>query len=124
MGRTQANLQLAETDRTIALETYQQKILQAFRDVSDQLADKAGYQAQLSALQTLEQSSFRSKQLSQARFDAGADSYLQLLDAERSWYSARQQLTSARLSYQQAQLGLYKALGGGWQSTTAAAVTQ
>ncbi len=124
MGRTQANLQLAETDRTIALETYQQKILQAFRDVSDQLTDKAGYQAQLSALHTLEQSSFRSKQLSQARFDAGADSYLQLLDAERSWYSARQQLTSARLSYQQAQLGLYKALGGGWQSSTAAVVAQ
>lgn len=115
MGRTQANLQLAETDRTIALETYQQRIMQAFRDVSDQLADKAGYQAQLQALQALEHSSFRSKQLSQARFDQGLDSYLQLLDAERSWYSARQQLASVRFSYLQAQLGLYKALGGGWQ---------
>lgn len=116
MGRTQANLQLAETDRTIALENYQHSIQQAFREVSDQLADKAGYQAQLKALQDLERSNFRSKQLSQARFDAGADSYLQLLDAERSWYSARQQLTTARLNYLQAQLGLYKALGGGWQS--------
>lgn len=120
MGRTQANLQLAETDRTIALETYQHSIQQAFREVSDQLTDKAGYQAQLNALQVLERSSFRSKQLSQARFDAGADSYLQLLDAERSWYSARQQLATAQLNYLQAQLGLYKALGGGWQveSTT------
>ncbi len=115
MGRTQANLQLAETDRTIALETYQHSIQQAFREVSDQLADKAGYQAQLKALQELERSSFRSKQLSQARYDAGADSYLQLLDAERSWYSARQQLSTAQLNYLQAQLGLYKALGGGWQ---------
>lgn len=124
MGRTQANLQLAETDRTIALETYQHSIQQAFREVSDQLADKAGYQAQLQALQDLERSSFQSKQLSQARYDAGADSYLQLLDAERSWYSARQQLATARLNYLQAQLGLYKALGGGWQSTAAAVVTQ
>lgn len=124
MGRTQANLQLAETDRTIALETYQHSIQQAFREVSDQLADKAGYQAQLKALQDLERSSFHSKQLSQARFDAGADSYLQLLDAERSWYSARQQLATARLNYLQAQLGLYKALGGGWQHTTAAVVRQ
>ncbi len=124
MGRTQANLQLAETDRTIALETYQHSIQQAFREVSDQLADKAGYQAQLKALQDLERSSFHSKQLSQARYDAGADSYLQLLDAERSWYSARQQLATARLNYLQAQLGLYKALGGGWQSTTTAVVTQ
>lgn len=120
MGRTQANLQLAETDRTIALETYQHSIQQAFREVSDHLTDKAGYQAQLNALQDLERSSFRSKQLSQARFDAGADSYLQLLDAERNWYSARQQLATAQLNYLQAQLGLYKALGGGWQvgSTT------
>lgn len=124
MGRTQANLQLAETDRTIALETYQHSIQQAFREVSDQLADKAGYQAQLQALQDLERSSFHSKQLSQARYDAGADSYLQLLDAERSWYSARQQLSTARLNYLQAQLGLYKALGGGWQSTATAVVTQ
>lgn len=124
MGRTQANLQLAETDRTIALETYQHSIQQAFREVSDQLADKAGYLAQLKALQDLERSSFHSKQLSQARYDAGADSYLQLLDAERSWYSARQQLATARLNYLQAQLGLYKALGGGWQNTTAAVVTQ
>lgn len=115
MGRTQANLQLAETDRTIALETYQHSIQQAFREVSDQLTDKAGYQAQLKALQDLERSSFHSKQLSQARYDAGADSYLQLLDAERSWYSARQQLATAQLNYLQAQLGLYKALGGGWQ---------
>ena len=58
MGRTQANLQLAETDRTIALETYQHSIQQAFREVSDQLADKAGYQAQLKALQELAIESF------------------------------------------------------------------
>jgi len=124
MGRTQANLQLAETDRTIALETYQHSIQQAFREVSDQLTDKAGYQAQLNALQVLERSSFRSKQLSQARFDAGADSYLQLLDAERTWYSARQQLATAQLNYLQAQLGLYKALGGGWQDQSGTRTAQ
>ena len=115
MGRTSANLQLAETDRTIALETYQQSIVQAFREVADSLADLQGYRSELQAVEKLEQSSFHSKQLSQARYQQGVDSYLQLLDSERSWYNARQQQLNARLAYLQAQVGLYKALGGGWR---------
>lgn len=121
MGATAARLEQANAEQQIALTSYQQLIQQAFREVSDQLSDVNGYRLQMQALREQADSSQHSRQLSQQRFAAGADSYLQLLDAERSWYNARAQWHNSRLSYVQAQLGLYKALGGGWQASASAA---
>ena len=53
MGRNQANLDVAKAEQEIAVATYQQKIQQAFREVADALADREGYQEQLSALDML-----------------------------------------------------------------------
>ena len=55
--------------------------------------------------------------LSQARYDAGMDSFLVLLDARRSLYSARQGLVAVQLAEQANRISLYKALGGGWVET-------
>ncbi|MBU1620712.1 MAG: efflux transporter outer membrane subunit [Gammaproteobacteria bacterium] len=118
MGRTQANLDVAETQQQVALVTYQQKIQQAFREVSDALADREGYAAQLQAQQDLANSNQQSFSLSEARFKQGVDSYLQVLDAQRSWYSAQQQLISGQHALLASQISLYKVLGGGWQSNT------
>ncbi|EGM77439.1 efflux transporter, outer membrane factor lipoprotein, NodT family [Rheinheimera sp. A13L] len=118
MGRTQANLDVAETQQQVALVTYQQKIQQAFREVSDALADREGYAAQLQAQQDLANSNQQSFTLSEARFKQGVDSYLQVLDAQRSWYSAQQQLISGQQALLASQISLYKVLGGGWQSNT------
>jgi outer membrane protein, multidrug efflux system len=116
-GRTQANLEVAEAQQQLALVTYQQKIQQAFREVSDGLADREGYAAQLQAQQDLANSNQQSFILSEARFKQGADSYLQVLDAQRSWYSAQQQLISGQQALLASQISLYKVLGGGWQNS-------
>ena len=121
MGRTQANLEVAEAQQQVALATYQQKIQQAFREVSDGLADREGYAAQLQAQQDLANSNQQSFLLSEARFKQGADSYLQVLDAQRSWYSAQQQLISGQQALLASQISLYKVLGGGWQQSNTSA---
>lgn len=121
MGRTQANLDVAETQQQVALVTYQQKIQQAFREVSDGLADREGYAAQLQAQQDLADSNQQSFMLSEARFKQGADSYLQVLDTQRSWYSAQQQLISGQQALLASKISLYKVLGGGWQDSTGSA---
>lgn len=118
MGRNQANLDVAKAEQKIALETYQQTIQQAFKEVSDSLADRYGYEAQLQAQQELADSNQQSFYLSDQRFKQGADSYLQVLDAQRSWYSAQQQLISGQQALLASQISLYKVLGGGWQSST------
>jgi multidrug efflux system outer membrane protein len=71
---------------------------------------------QLDALNDLYQSNELSFTLSDARFQKGADSYLQVLDAQRNWYSAGQQLILGKQAYLASQINLYKALGGGWNA--------
>jgi len=48
------------------------------------------------------------------RFNAGVDSYLPVLDAERSLYTAQQTLLGLKQAQLTQQATLYKALGGGW----------
>ncbi|MEL7581359.1 efflux transporter outer membrane subunit [Pseudoalteromonas sp. D15MCD-2] len=116
MGRNQANLDVAKAQQEIAITSYEQTIQQAFKEVSDALADREGYMHQLDALNDLYQSNELSFTLSDARFQKGADSYLQVLDAQRNWYSAGQQLILGKQAYLASQINLYKALGGGWNA--------
>ena len=114
MGANQARLDVARVDQKIALATYQQKIQTAFREVADALVDREGYQGQLLALDLLKQSRRSTFDLSQARYDNGADSYLQVLDSQRSWYSAQQQYILGQQALLASQINLYKVVGGGW----------
>lgn len=115
MGRNQANLAVAEAEQEIALVSYQQKIQQAFREVADTLADREGYQTQLLALDALLNSSQSTFDLSQARYKSGVDSYLQVLDAQRTLYNAQQQHIVGQQALLASKINLYKVLGGGWQ---------
>ncbi|MCI3135181.1 TolC family protein, partial [Phenylobacterium aquaticum] len=54
-----------------------------------------------------------SQTLAQARYDRGVDSYLTLLDAQRTLYGARQTQLAAKLAELNNRVTLYKALGGG-----------
>jgi multidrug efflux system outer membrane protein len=58
--------------------------------------------------------------LAQQRYKAGRDSYLNVLDAQRSDYGARQRLIAVRLTEQNNLVSLYTALGGGWLEHSAA----
>ena len=51
--------------------------------------------------------------LSDARFKAGVDNYLTVLDAQRSLYAAQQTLIGLQLAEQANRITLYKVLGGG-----------
>jgi multidrug efflux system outer membrane protein len=116
MGRNQANLDVARAQQETAITSYEQTIQQAFKEVSDALADRHGYMQQLDALNDLYQSNESSFTLSDARFQKGADSYLQVLDAQRNWYSAGQRLILGQQAYLASQINLYKALGSGWNT--------
>ena len=54
--------------------------------------------------------------LSNSRYDKGIDSYLGVLDAQRSLFAAQQALVSLRLAKLANQVGLYAVLGGGWEA--------
>ncbi len=115
-GRNQANLRAAEVAREAALAQYDKTIQAAFREILDALAERATLAERLDAQQSLLAASARALQLSQARFRLGADSYLAVLDAERSLYAAQQALIALQLAEQANRVQLYKALGGQWSA--------
>ena len=113
-GKLRANLGVATADRDIALAQYEKAIQVGFREAADALALNESLDAQLSSQQALVAAAEQAQRLSQARYDAGLDSFLTLLDARRTAYTARQSLVSTQLARQSNQVALYKVLGGGW----------
>ena len=67
------------------------------------------------ALASAAAASERAAQLTQTRYRAGSDSFLMLLVAERDRAIARAALAQARADRADAQVSLFKALGGGWE---------
>lgn len=117
-GRLRANLGAATADRDIALARYEAAIQQGFREVADALALTRTLAQQRTALEQLVDAAKRAEELSIARYEAGRDSYLTRLEAQRTLYVAQQALIATRLAEQNNRITLYKVLGGGWQEHT------
>lgn len=113
-GRNVANLESAKVDQQIAVEKYEKAIQSAFQEVADALAGRATYGDQLAAMTAYVEAAQRAYDLSELQYRNGVANYLDLLDAQRTLYSAKQQLILARLSMLNNQVTLYKVLGGGW----------
>ena len=111
-GRNRANVQVAESNQRIALNQYEKSVQTAFREVADVLADRAQWGERLSAQTSMVANTQKAFDLSNARFKAGVDNYLSVLDAQRSLYTAQQTLIGLRLSEQLNRVTLWKALGG------------
>lgn len=113
-GRNQANLDSARAGREIAVAQYEKSIQSAFREVADALAGRETLTEQARALRaTAEAESVRFR-LSDLRYRNGVASSLDLLDAQRSLFSAQQSAVQAQLLELQNRVTLYRTLGGGW----------
>jgi multidrug efflux system outer membrane protein len=113
-GRLRGNLGAATADRDIAVARYERSIQAGFREVADALALTRTLADRRLAQERLVSAAGRTHTLSQARYDRGQDSFLNLLDAQRTLYAAQQGLIDAQLAEQGNRVTLYKVLGGGW----------
>ena len=114
-GALVGNLNAAHVNRDIAVAQYEKAIQTGFREVADALALTRTLGRERTAQQALVRATGRAYQLSQQRYKAGRDSYLTVLDSQRSYYAAQQTLIAAELAQQNNRVTLYKALGGGWR---------
>lgn len=112
-GVNDANLNVATLEKDINIARYQETIQQAFKEVLDEMQARDTLDTQLDAQQDLTKATHRSLELAQIRYDAGIDSYLEVLDAQRSHIDAQLAQIDTRLARLRNQLTLYKALGGG-----------
>jgi multidrug efflux system outer membrane protein len=114
-GALRGNLKLAESEQKQAVIVYRQTIQRAFGDVSDALI---GYQ-KLHQVRVRQEDSVadlqESVRLSNLRYRGGTTTYLEVLDGQRSLFSAELTLAEARGNEYQSLVQLYRALGGGWK---------
>ncbi len=114
-GALKGNLRSAESQRQQALISYKQAIQLAFRDVSDALIAYQKYYEVRKAQQETVQDLSDSVDTSLKRYRGGITTYLEVLDNQRSLFSAQLTLAQDRGNEFQSLVQLYKALGGGWQ---------
>lgn len=112
-ARTWSALTAAKAQQKIAVNQYEKAIQAAFREVADTLAVRGTVTEQVSAQESLVNAVTATHRLSTARYDKGIDSYLSVLDAQRSLYGAQQRLVMLRYSKLANQVRLYAVLGGG-----------
>ena len=114
-GQLRGNLHATESQQRQELIAYKQTIQGAFKDVSDALiAYQKYYQvrvAQETTVKDLSDSVFTSLM----RYRGGIATFLEVLDNQRSLFSAQLTLAQDRGNEFQSLVQLYKALGGGWQ---------
>lgn len=113
-GANKANLDHAKIQKRIEIVNYNKAIQTAFREVSDHLAGQATLNEQIKVQDQSVAASQKAYQLAKLRFKAGQDNYFVVLDLERTFYAAQQQLIQTRLEQLNNEIQLYKALGGGW----------
>lgn len=104
---------VSETDRKIALTNYEKTIQVAFREVADVLAVQGTVNQQIAVQQSMVDSAQRVYRLSSKRYTNGIDSYLSVLDAQRSLYRAQRELIYMQLYKFVNEVKAYAVLGGG-----------
>lgn len=111
-GAGHANVRLSEAQRNAAVATYQKTIQTAFREVADALARRGTINDEIGARQRQQLATADTYTLTEARYRAGIDPFLTVLDAQRSYYAAQQQMVQTKLTAAQNLVSIYQTIGG------------
>lgn len=103
----------AKAENEIALVQYEKAVQTAFREVADALAVQGTIDERLAAQQSLVDAASETYRLSDMRYTKGIDNYLSVLDAQRSLFSAQQELVFLKSEKISNQVRVYAVLGGG-----------
>ncbi|WP_298686006.1 efflux transporter outer membrane subunit [uncultured Sphingomonas sp.] len=110
-GTNRGNLEYARAQRDYYAAQYDYTVQTAFREVADGLARRGTINRQRAAQQRLVDAAGQSYRLSTAQYQAGTDTFLDALTAERTLYAARQTQVSTILSDIQNRISLYQYIG-------------
>lgn len=114
-GKLKAELDVAKIQKELYVARYEKVIQTAFREVSDALVAEITYAEQIQAQQANLEANEQYYNHAMNRYKQGVDSFLTLLDAQRSLYSSKQNFLTLKLAQLENQVNLYKVLGGGWK---------
>lgn len=115
-GKRKANFKAAVSRYNQARLNYEKDVLQAFKEVYDAVICYHSAVENTSLKFDLQEASKQYVALSNMQYINGVISYMDVLDAQRSYFSSQVELSKAIMQEYKVLVDLYKALGGGWYS--------
>ncbi|WP_294333439.1 efflux transporter outer membrane subunit [uncultured Sphingomonas sp.] len=112
-----ARIAAAEADSRAALATFDGTVLTALQETETALSAYGRALERRTALQAALNEAEAAVRIARARQTEGDINSLDLLDAERTFADAQASLATADAAIAEAQVNLFRALGGGWQRT-------
>lgn len=113
-GKKKAKYKAALAACDEARLNYEQKVLEAFREVNDAVVTYRNVRTAAALKRDLQQAAQKYVELAQLQYFNGVINYLDVLDAQRKYFDAQIGLSNAVRDEHLAMVDLYKALGGGW----------
>jgi outer membrane protein, multidrug efflux system len=113
-GAVEGQVATAEAARREALAFYENVVFNAFRDTNDALAGVQTRRQEYDALARRAQALRTYARLSQAKYEGGQTSYIEVLYAQNELFAAELNAISSLTQRYAELINLYKALGGGW----------
>jgi multidrug efflux system outer membrane protein len=114
-GRLTAGLRMARAQMAESALSYRAIVLNALREVEDSLVSFRADRIERDRLAAVLASAQDTFHLASSLYTHGLSQYLQVLDAQRTVESAHQQLVQEDMTLANDVVGLYRALGGGWE---------
>ena len=115
-GRIRANIRVQDARQAQALAAYEETTLLAFEEVENALVAYAKEQIRRRSIEDAVKAGQNSLHLANQLYSNGLANFINVIDAERSLYQAEDALVQSDKAVTQNLIGLYKALGGGWQA--------
>ncbi len=111
---TRARIKQSQASVDAQLARYDQAVLTALEEINTSLVQHYYERQRNIALKASVAASQQAVDLVRNRYNAGAESFLGVLDAERTLLESEQQLTESDIALNQSLILIYRALGGGW----------
>ena len=118
-GRIRNNVRVQDARLQQALIAYRETVIQAAREVEDAMAGFEGTLEQDRILAEGVQTARRSADLSLLRYQEGFADYQRVLQAQQALFGQQQRYAANRGEIMRNLVGIYRGLGGGWQTTEA-----
>ena len=110
-GRISSEIEAAEADASIALQNYQLTVVRALQEVLGSLTDVNHQREIFTVRQEEVDTNKRLYDLARQRFDAGTIDFINLLDAQRTWFLATERVIAAKRDYLAATISTFRAMG-------------
>ncbi|RZL93025.1 MAG: efflux transporter outer membrane subunit [Variovorax sp.] len=122
-GKLRANLRGKSADLDAAIQSYNASVLDGVRDVADQVTSAQSIGRQQAQQREAQGAAESAYDIAVQRYRAGLGNYLNVLTAETSVLAQRRQAVDLAARALETQVGLARALGGGWQPVAGATST-